>query len=255
VSISVSRRTSACLAVLSLAVLGLAATASAAPTITFKLKAIPIPGFPGTGDILGAGAEIQGQGEILGTEYGGFPPPVIGLKVYAPAGAKLHPQGFATCSPSTIERDGLGPCPKKSMAGPQGSVSGVVSFGTERVHETVSVQPFFAPGGNVDAFVEGHTPVSLEILTTGHVISSSPPFGLEFIGEVPLIETVPGALDASMYEGTISVGAAYRQGKKTISYITMAKKCPKGGWPAKVEISFLGGATAAASSKLPCPRR
>ncbi len=254
-SISILRRTSICLAVLGLAVLGLSATASAAPTITFKLKAIPIPGFPGTGDILGAGAVIQGEGKISGTEYGGFPPPVIGLKFYAPAGTKLHPQGFATCSPSTIENEGPGPCPKKSMAGPQGSASGVVSFGTERVHETVSVQPFFAPGGGLEAFVDGHTPVSLEILATAHVVNSSPPFGVEVIGEVPLIETVPGALDASMYEGTVSGGAAYKQGKKTISYITMPRKCPKGGWPAKVEISFLGGATAEASNKLPCPRK
>jgi hypothetical protein len=255
VSISVLRRTSACLAVLSLAVLGLAATASAAPTIAFKVKAIPIPGFPGTGNILGAGAAIEVQGTISGTEYGGFPPPVIGINFFAPAGTKLNPQGFATCSPSTIEREGLGPCPKKSMAGPQGSAGGVVSFGTERVHETVSVQPFFAPGGNLQAFVAGNTPVLLEILTTGHIVNSFPPFGLEYTGEVPLIETVPGALDASMQEGTIGVGAAYKLGKKTISYITMPKKCPKGGFSVKAELSFLGGATAQASSKMTCPRK
>ena len=253
--ISILRRTSACLAVLGLAVLGLSATASAAPTITFKLKAIPIQGFPGTGDILGAGAVIQGEGKISGTEYGGFPPPVTEMKFYAPAGVKLHPQGFATCSSAILESHEVQTCPKKSIAGPKGSASGVVSFGTERVHETVSVQLFFAPGGGLEAFVEGRAPVVVEILATGHVVNSSPPFGVEVIGEVPLIETVPGALDASMYEGTISGGAAYKQGKKTISYITMPKKCPKGGWPAKVEISFLGGATAAASSKMPCPRK
>ena len=78
------------------------------------------------------------------------------------------------------------------------SCVGVVSFGGERVHETASVQPFFAPGGNLEFFVDGVTPVSIEILATGHVVSSAPPFGLEVIGEVPLIETVPGALDASL---------------------------------------------------------
>jgi len=240
---------------LGLAVLSLTATAVAAPTFTFKTKALPIPGFPGTGDILGAGAAIQFEGTISGTEYGGFPPPLIGVKYYAPAGAKLHPQGFATCAPSTIEKEGPGPCPKTSIAGPKGSAGGVVSFGSERVHETVSVQPFFAPGGNLEFFVDGTTPVSLEILATGHVVGSSPPFGLEVVGEVPLIETVPGALDASAEEGTIKVGAAYRQGKKTISYVTIPKKCPKGGWPVKVELSFLGGATAEASYKMPCPKK
>ena len=257
-TIAVLRRTSKCLmclAVLGLAVLGLSATAAAAPTITFKTTAIPIPGFPGTGNILGAGVAIQVEGAISGTEYGGFPPPLTGIKFYAPAGTKLHPQGFATCAPSVIEKSGPEPCPKKSIAGPKGSATGVVSFGGERVEETASVQPFFAPGGNLEFFVDGATPVSLEILATGHVANSSPPFGLEFSGVVPLIETVPGALDASFEKGAIRVGAAYKQGKKTVSYITVPKKCPQGGFPVKVELSFLGGATAAASYKMPCPRK
>ena len=249
------RRTSTALTVLGLVVLGLSATASAAPTFVFKLTAVPIPGFPHTGDILGAGAVIQGTGMISGTEYGGSPPPLIGAKFYAPAGTKVHPQGFATCAPTVIEQSGPGPCSKQSIAGPKGSASGVVSFGTERVEETASVQPFFAPSGNLEFFVDGTTPVSLEILAKGYIVNSSPPFGPEFIGEVPLIESVPGALDASFEKGTIGVGAAYKQGKKTISYITVPKKCLKGGWPVKVELSFLGGATAEASYKIPCPRK
>jgi hypothetical protein len=249
------RRMSTGLAVLALAVLGLSATASAAPTITFKIAAVPIPGFPGTGYFLGAGAVVQVEGMISGTEYGGFPPPLIGVKFYAPAGVKLHPQGFATCAPSVIEKSGSEPCPKKSIAGPKGYATGVVSFGTERVEETASVQPFFAPGGNLEFFVDGTTPVSLEILAAGHVVNSSPPFGPEVSGVVPLVESVPGALDASFEKGAIRVGAAYKQGKKTISYITVPKKCPKGGFPVKVELSFLGGATAEASHKMPCLRK
>jgi hypothetical protein len=241
--------------VLGLAVLGLSATASAAPTITMKAKAVPIPGFPHTGNILGAGAALQTEYTISGTEYGGFPPPLTGVKFYAPAGTTLHPQGFATCAPSVIEQSGPEPCPQKSIAGPKGYATGVVSFGSERVEETASVQPFFAPGANLEFFVDGKTPVSLEILAAGHVASSSPPFGLEFSGVVPLIETVPGALDASLEKGAIRVGAAYKQGKKTISYITVPKKCPKGGFPVKVELSFLGGATAQALYKMPCPRK
>jgi hypothetical protein len=249
------RRMSITLAMLGLAVLGLVASASAAPTFTFKTKAVPIPGFPHTGDILGAGAVIQVEGKISGTEYGGSAPPLTEVKFYAPAGTKVHPQGFATCAPSVIEKSGPGPCPKHSIAGPKGFATGVVSFGSERVQETASVQFFFAPGGGLEGFVDGTTPVSLEILAKGgHVVGASPPFGLEFYGEVPLIETVPGALDASFEEGTIKVGAAYQQGKKMISYITLPKKCPKSGLPLKAELSFLGGATAEAAYKMPCPR-
>src|SRR6202023_2904914 len=115
-TIATLRRTSGRMALLGITVVGLlaAASASASPTITsFKITAVPIPGFPSTGNIRGAGAVltgppalpgnirgagavIQGHAAISGTEYGGFPPPLIGIKFYAPSGAKLHPQGFAT---------------------------------------------------------------------------------------------------------------------------------------------------------------
>jgi len=249
------RRASTCLAVLGLAVMALSGTASAAPTVTFKAKAVPIPGFPHTGNIFGAGAAVETEFTIKGTEYGGFPPPLIGVKFFGPAGAKLHPQGFATCPPSLIKEKGPAPCPKKSIAGPKGSASGVVSFGSERVAETVSVQPFFAPGGNIEFYVNGTSPVSIEILSTGNVINSSPPFGPTVVAEVPLIESVPGALDASAKEINVRVGAAYKKGKKTFYYITVPKKCPKGGFPLKTTMTFLGGATAEASYKAPCPKK
>jgi hypothetical protein len=252
---AILRRTSTSLAVLGFAVLALPGTVTAAPMFTFKTKALPIPGFPGTGDILGAGALIDLEAKISGTEYGGFPPPLTGVKYYAPAGAKLHPQGFSTCAPAVIENSGTGPCPKQSIAGPKGFGVGVVSFGGERVEEKASVQPFFAPGGNLEFYINGTTPVSLEILASGHVMASAPPFGLEVIGEVPLIESVPGAPDASFEEGTVEVGAAYRLGKKTIPYVTVPKRCPKGGMPVKVQLSFLGGATAEATYSMPCPKK
>jgi hypothetical protein len=66
---------------------------------------------------------------------------------------------------------------------------------------------------------------------------------------------VPGALDASFRGGVITVGAAYKRGKRTISYVTVPKTCPKGGFPMKAEVSFLGGAIAEASYTMPCPRK
>src|SRR5690242_17084414 len=73
------RRASICVAVLGLAVLGLTGTASAAPTVTLKAEAIPIKGFPHTGNIYGAGAAVKAVINISGKEYGGFPPPLIGV--------------------------------------------------------------------------------------------------------------------------------------------------------------------------------
>jgi hypothetical protein len=76
------RKTVVCLAVLGLAVVGLTASASASPTVFLKAKAVPIPGYPHTGNILGAGAAIQAEYTISGIEYGGFPPPVTGITFY-----------------------------------------------------------------------------------------------------------------------------------------------------------------------------
>ena len=256
------RRASTCLALLGLAVLGLSATASAAPKITLKAEAVPIPGFPHTGNILGAGADLKTEFTISGTEYGGFPAPLVGVKFYGPASAKLHTQGFATCPEVSLERVGPASCPKKSQAGPKGSASGVVSFGTERVHETVSVQPFFAPGGNVEFYVQGTSPVSIEILSKGKVVNSSPPFGPTVLAEVPLVESVPGALDASTENISVTTGAAYKQGKKTVYYITVPKKCPAGGFPLKAVMEFGNvsnpkepGEKAEATYKAPCPKK
>ena len=101
-------------------------------------------------------------------------------------------------------------------------------------------------------FLDGTTPALVEMVTSARVVSAPAPFGLEFTDEMPLIETVPGAPDASVLEGTITLGAAYRQGRKTISYITLPSTCSK-GWRLMAELSFLGGATAQASYTMPCP--
>jgi len=256
------RSTSACLAVLGLAVIGLSGTAAAAPTVTLKAKAVPIPGYPHTGNILGAGAALQTEFTISGTEYGGFPAPLIGVKFYGPARAKLHPQGFATCAPATIEQSGPSRCSKKSQAGPKGSASGVVSFGTERVHENLSVQPFFAPGGGLEFFADGTSPVSIELLSKGTIVNSSPPYGPTVTAGVPLVETVPGALDGSAERISVVVGAAYKKGRKTTYYIRVPNKCPKGGFPLKAVLTFGNvnnpketGESAEATYKAPCPKR
>ena len=147
-----------CLAALGLAALALPPLAAAVPTVTVKAKIVPIKGFPGTGNILGAGAAVESQVTISGTEYGGFPPPLIGVNVFLPKGTVLHPSGFPVCKPQTLEPVGEGPkgCPKGSSAGPVGKATGVVAFGSEVVPETVTIEPFYAPGGGLEFFTFGH---------------------------------------------------------------------------------------------------
>jgi hypothetical protein len=250
-----------CTALLTLAVIALPGTASAVPTVAIKAKIVPIKGFPGTGNKLGAGAAVESQVTISGTEYGGFPPPLIGVNVFLPKGTVLHPEGFPSCPPSTLEPAGSGPkgCPKGSAAGPVGHATGVVAFGSSIVPETTTIESFYAPGGGLEFFTFGHEPVLLEILSKAHFVSASGLYSKELIAQVPLVETVPGAQDASVKSISVVVGSAIRKNGKTIYYGRVPKKCPKGGFPGKAELTFagLGGLTQQTVTQtllVPCPK-
>jgi hypothetical protein len=252
------------LACLTIAAIALPATAFAAPKVTVKARILPVlknpaspngGSYPKTGNILGAGASVEAQMTISGTEYGGFPSPLTGVVVYLPSGTKLHPQGFATCSNAILQSHEVQNCPKKSVASPKGEVLGVVSFGASRVQEKATVQAFFTPGGNIAFFTEGREPTVLEVLSTGRFSGASNPFSQKLTAVVPLVSTVPGAPYASVLSIKIRVGAAFMQGKKLISYGTVPSKCPKGGFPAKTELKYLSGETSTISIKVPCPKK
>jgi hypothetical protein len=251
------RRASTCLALLGLAVLGLSATASATPTVTLVAKPVPIPGFPGTGDKLGAGAAVEVKYTMKGTEStGGVVSQLTHVNFYLPAGTKLHPQGFVTCKPETLENIGPSGCPKKSQASPIGSAGVVDPIGGEDVRENATVQGFFAPGGGLEFYANAASPISAQLIaSTGNFTTASAPFGPEFTGEVKLIDSVPGAPPVSTESINLKVGSAYKQGKKTISYGTLPKTCPSGGFPVKSELTFATGETVTASYKVPCPKK
>jgi len=236
--------------------------ASATPTVTFKAQAVPIPGFPHTGNILGAGASIEAEYTIAGNEYVGSPPPIIGVNVYFPKGTKLHPSGFPTCAKTVLEQVGPSGCKKGSAAGPIGKVEGFVSFGGERVVEDAELSSFYSPEGGLEFFADGHTPVSLEILSLGHYtnLGGSGGYGPELITHVPLIPSVPGAPYASVKSIKVKGGSAYKSHGKTIYYGHMPKTCPQGGFPIKTEVIFAENGEESkpiivpASYKAPCPR-
>jgi hypothetical protein len=279
------RRASTCLALLGLAVLGTPAVASAVPTVTFKAVAIPIPGFKGTGNILGAGAALKSEFKFSGTEYDeGHVPPLIGVNVFFPKGTKLHPGGFPTCSPTALKETGepaIGTpaCPKGSLltfpvSGPQPESPGTVlpneSYGLGVVkigsgpppEEKARVQGFFAPGGGLEFFTKGVSPSLFEFISPSHVTSAGVAgFGQAIDTTVPLIETLPGAADASTEKIIVYAGAAYKKHGKPVYYGTLPTKCPKGGFPLKAEIIFATNGnpatpeTVTANYKAPCPRK
>jgi len=249
-----------CLALVGTVVLALPAAASATPTVSFKAVAVPIPGFPHTGNIRGAGTALKIEYKIAGTEYGGFPPPLIGINFFTPAGSKIDTKGFPTCSPTALEQVGPSACPSKSKITIAGEALGVVSFGSERVEEKTSIMGFFAPGNSLQFYTQGNSPVALEFISPGHYMTSSGLYAQKFVNAIPLVETVPGAPDASVLSIKVTVGAAYKKGKTTVYYGTEPTKCPKGGLPLKSELIFapLGGLpeqVVPVSYRAPCPRK
>jgi hypothetical protein len=269
-----------------LAVLGLAAMqatgAAAAPSAriaVFKARAVPIPkpgggSYPHTGNCLGCGAAVEAEYVFEGSGYGataqnpnGGIPPISQVNFYLPAGAKLHPQGFGTCSEEVLKNLGPVGCKRSSIASPVGNVLGEVTFGTERVPEEAELRAFFAPRGGLLFYTAGHSPVSLEIVSSGHYVNSHQrPYGLELITLVPPVASVPGAPLASVRRIKVKAGAAIKKGRTLISYGYMPKKCPKGGFPVKTEITFGGSfgpgrefgipaQTQTATYRAPCPKR
>lgn len=237
--------------------------AGARPLVSVKAKIVPIPvepskpnsrTYPHTGNLLGAPAALEATLEIKGEEYFGAPSPVTSVVVDLPAGTKLHPQGFANCPMSVLESHEVQNCPKKSYAGPTGEVLGVVSFGSSRVREKGTIQAFFAPGGKLAFYTEGREPALIEVLAFAGISNAPPPFGPRFSAEVPLVPTVPEAPYASVLSIKSKIGAAFMQGKKLISYGTVPKKCPKGGFKGRVELSFFSGETVTVEPTVPCPK-
>jgi hypothetical protein len=239
--------------------------ARATPTaFTLKLKGVPIhvnpavansPTYPGTGNTLGAGTAVEGEYRISGTEYGGFPPPITGVTFLAPAGAKLHPQGFVTCPFAILESHEVAHCPKKSVASSVGSVTGVVSFGETRVHENLTLQAFFAPNSEVAFYAEGRSPAVIEAMGKANFTYPGGGFGPKFTAAVPLVETVPGAPYGVVETVKLTIGAAFIQKGRLVSYVTLPKTCPNGGFPVRSELKFLIGEPVTVNTKMPCPSK
>src|SRR5579875_1321283 len=242
--------------------LALPAAAQATPSVTFKARIVPIPGFPHTGNILGAGADLETEFTIRGTEYDhNHPAPLRRVEVFFPKGTKIDTKPFpSACTPSQLEARGPSAC-NAEKAGPNGEAHGVVNLGGEPIPETVTLYPRFTANGLL-IFIEGSTPAKIEKVSVGHWVYNSPaPYGPRLVTEVPLIETLPGAPVASTESIKVKAGAGIRKGKKVLYYGRVPNSCPAGGFPAKAVLYFgepqqktISEWTAVtAYAKVPCP--
>jgi hypothetical protein len=220
--------------------------ATAATGVTTTLKA----SFSGD---LGEGTIATDEFTFSGTEYGGHPEPLTNVTVHLPAGVEGSRTGFATCEVSTIEMAGINGCPPGSLAGPSTSIGMFVSFGTETVAEEGTVQAVFGAGEAVSFFVDATTPVSVEVLMTGTYMADSAPYSHVLNLAVPQIESVPGALHASITALTLAFGAIRNEDGSEIHSVTVPRACPSGGLGWLANTTFGNGTTTEVSYKGPCP--
>lgn len=238
--------------------------ASAAPHVTFKAAFVPIPGVAHTGNVPDAGAAVQLEYEIEGEEYGGSPPPLVGLNLYLPEGTVLHAGGFTGCPRATLEMMGPAGCPGSSVAGPIGSAAGIVSVSSERVAEAATLEPFDVELGGIDFYIAGRSPASFDAIASGHYVhlNGAGGYGPELITEVPLITTVTGARLVSLQSIDTTFDTMYQAGAEPIYYVTVPSTCPGGtGLPIKSELFFdedgdvpIAPETVLSHYTLPCPQ-
>jgi hypothetical protein len=227
-------------------------------------QTVQITGASFSPDELGVPTNVFGSATIGSTDLP-VPSPITHVNVYGPAGVTLDLQGTGTCTEAILLNNGPSACPKNSKAG-FGGGEGVYELAHEIINEKFTLDFFLAdnrPGHTVMLiYLNGATPVSIQLVFTAPVITSPKPYGLGFSLNVPIIKVLPEASDASAKSSFLTLGArnvAYFKkvhGKRKLVHvkgIITPKSCPKGGWPVATEFSFQDGTKVLSKRTIRCP--
>jgi hypothetical protein len=239
----------------------LPAGAAGAPAVS--LHAAFHPEHPGRTTTVSLGIRIApGAGEIV-------PPPLAEANLRFPAGLAITLSGLGidTCSAATLESAGPTACPANSWMG-EGKVVAELPIHHEPFREDAQVA--IVRGPEVDEHlvmlfdVYDETAVNTEIILSGQLLPESGPFDGRLAIEMPLVQTFPGAPDLAVSELSFVLGPPEltyyeRVHDKIVPYtpngIRLPEHCPRDGYPFAIELGFPGGAQAAASTAVPCPKR
>jgi hypothetical protein len=235
------------------------------PSAAQAEETVKITGAGFTPDRLGVPTNVFGSATIHSTNLP-VPSPITHVNVYGPPGVTLDLQGSGTCSEATLLNMGPQACPANSKAG-FGGGEGAYEISKEIVNEKFTLDFFLGdnrPGHTVlEIYLNGSSPVSIQLVFTAPVINSPKPYGLGFSLNVPIIKVLPEASDASALSSFLTLGAknvAYYKrvhGKRKLFHvkgIITPKRCPPGGWPVASQFSFQDGSTVLSTSKIPCPK-
>jgi hypothetical protein len=226
-----------------------ASSASAARSVTFT------PAFS-LDSHLGEGTTLTTELTLEGTEYYGNVDPLTSLTIHLPAGIDISSAGFPTCSEETIRDAGnwREACPTGSIAGLDGAFTAIVPFGSSSYEEQGGIQAVFGPGGVLYFVIDGDSPLSIELITEGHIVSDKSPYGQALELEVPLIQTTPSGPYGSFTFLTLNLGATREEDGKEIHSVTMPQTCPSGMFAWAADASFNNEASVpVAATETACP--
>jgi len=236
------------------------APAHAGQTVTLKTSFHP--------DRLGARTTIELGFTVHSTIPGRAPAPLTDVDLQLPAGLGLASStlGLANCEPAALLARGPAGCPANARIG-FGSALIAVPTENESVLEEGNLTALVGEPNSehleVLFYAEGRSPVAAQLVFPGQILDDSGPFSGRLNAAIPLIPTWPGGGDIVVTRMTFTIGPLgltyYRRVLARIvpfrpRGIVVPRRCPRGGFPFRVDIAFLDGSRAGATSAVPCPR-
>jgi hypothetical protein len=238
----------------------LPAAAQATQTVSLQTSFDP--------DRLGVSTTIEFGFEVHSTAVGEAPSPVTDVDLSLPAGMGLASStlGLAQCQPATLLALGAEGCPANAQIG-YGTALGEVPINGETVLEPAEVQALFGPvaGENLQVlfYADAKAPVSAQLVFPGQLLTSpSHLYSGRLDTAIPLIPTWPDGPDIAITNFSSTIGPLgltyYRHlhGKVVPFHprgIKVPTRCPRGGFPFRVQLMFLDGTQTSTTSNVPCP--
>lgn len=196
------------------------------------------------------------------------PPPLSTLAILYPSelGFTSGELGLAACSQSALEARGPAGCPANSRMG-DGSARAQAPFASGTISETgrllVIRGPELAGHTQLLFYVENSRPLNAQLAFSSVLLAASAPYEQIQLA-VPSIPSIPEAPDIALVSLHVTldpVGLRYYEmshGRRVAYHPTgviLPHRCPRGGFPFGVQLSFVGGARASARTVAPCSGR
>jgi hypothetical protein len=200
---------------------------------------------------------------------GRAPLPVTEVKLLYPAelGIGTSGLGLEACLPADLEAHGPAGCPANSLMG-HGSALVEVPFGPRRVFERAPITIFSQPvqNGHIGLLfaATGDFPVIANLAFGAFVLPAHSRFGGMIDTKLPLVPSVPDGPNVALVALRTTIGPAgilysERVGDKLVRFhpsgFLLPGKCPRGGFPFAVRLTFLDGSVAAAGTSVRCPSK